>query len=45
MFLFVQDIPKDVNRSLLVEHFAQFGDLTKARLVNRSDKNKDFVYL
>lgn len=45
VFLFVQDIPKDVNRALLVEHFSQFGDLTKARLVSRPDKNKDFIYL
>src|SRR3990167_411528 len=45
VFLFVQDIPKDVNRQVLVEHFLKFGDLTKARLVSRPDKNKDFVYL
>lgn len=45
VFLFVQDIPKDVNRQLLVEHFMRFGELTKARLVCRPDKNKDFVYL
>lgn len=45
VFLFIQDIPKDVNRNLLVEHFSQFGDLTKARIINRADKNKDFVYL
>lgn len=45
VFLFVQDIPKDVNRRLLVEHFKQFGDLTKARLVTRPDKSKDFIYL
>jgi RNA recognition motif-containing protein len=45
VFLFVQDIPKDVNRQVLVDYFAQFGELTKARLVNRPDKNKDFIYL
>lgn len=45
VFLFVQDIPKDVNRQVLVEHFLKFGELTKARLVSRPDKNKDFVYL
>lgn len=45
VFLFVQDIPKDVNRQLLVEHFMRFGELTKARLVCRPEKNKDFVYL
>lgn len=45
VFLFVQDIPKDVNRQVLVDYFSQFGELTKARLVNRPDKNKDFIYL
>lgn len=45
VFLFVQDIPKDVNKTVLVDHFAKFGRLTKARLVERPDKNKDFMYL
>ena len=45
VFLFVQDIPKDVNRQVLLEYFSTYGELSKAKLINRPDKNKDFIYL
>lgn len=45
IFLFIQDIPKDVNKRLLVEYFQKYGKLRLARLVQRVEKNKDFVYL
>jgi len=45
VFLFIQDIPKDVNRQAFIQHFSKFGELSRVRLVSRPDKNKDFVYL
>lgn len=45
LYLFVQDIPKDINRKVLVDYFSRFGELTRATLVAAPGKNKSRVYL
>lgn len=44
LYLFVQDIPKDANKRVLVEYFRKFGTLKSAKLVHPKGKNKSYVY-
>lgn len=43
--LFIQDIPKDANKELLVKHFSKYGELVRLKLVSKPEKMKDCVYL
>jgi len=45
LYLFIQDIPKCINKQSLVEYFSQFGELTAARLSVVPYKFKDRIYL
>lgn len=45
LYLFLPNIPKDLNKEKFLDHFNQFGELTQARLVRRPEKTKDLLYL
>jgi len=45
LFLFIQDIPKSINKTCLLRYFSQFGELSVARLSVVDHKCKDRLYL
>lgn len=45
LFLFMQDIPKDLNKKVLLRYFEQFGVLRHVYLMERKNKPRDFLYI